>query len=98
MSITVEISDSSKLRKAKDLLGVKTESETIEIALEKIVEEFETKREGQENEKAIEVFDLNYAAPKKVYEIEAEFEFVGRGKPLPFDFSDVIFENDNEEK
>ncbi len=41
MSVVVEISDSSKLKKAKDLLGAKSESETIEIALDIIIKEIE---------------------------------------------------------
>ena len=44
MSVVVEISNPAKLRKAKDLLGAKTESETIELALEKVIEEFEPKQ------------------------------------------------------
>lgn len=95
MSVIVEITNQSKLEKAKNLLGAKTESETIEIALEKIIKEFEIEKESLENEESIEVFDLNYVAPKRIYEIEAEFEFVGRGTPLPFDFSDVAFENED---
>lgn len=43
MSITVEISDPAKLRKAKDLRGAKTDNETLELALEKVIEEFEPK-------------------------------------------------------
>ncbi len=44
MSVVVTISNQANLKKAKDLLGAKTESETIEIALEKIIEEFETRQ------------------------------------------------------
>lgn len=66
----------------------KDESEAIDLALEKIVKECE-EREAVES-----VFDLNYGNPKRTYEIEAEFEFAGRGKPLPFDFSDIDFEED----
>lgn len=44
MSVVVEISDQSKLKKAKDLLGAKTESETIEIALDVTIEKFEQKK------------------------------------------------------
>ena len=41
-----------------------------------------------------DVFDLDYVNPKRTYEIEAEFEFVGRGTPLPFDFSDINFDDE----
>lgn len=44
MSVIVTISSKSKLRKVKELLGAKTESETVELALEKVIEDFETKQ------------------------------------------------------
>ena len=44
MSVSVTISNASKLNKAKSLLGTKTESETVELALEKVIEEFEEKQ------------------------------------------------------
>ncbi|MCY7377336.1 MAG: hypothetical protein LH472_15360 [Pyrinomonadaceae bacterium] len=43
MSVIVTISSKVKLNKAKHLLGTKTESETVERALEKVIEEFEKK-------------------------------------------------------
>ena len=46
MSVVVEISDQSKLKKAKDLLGAETESETIEIALDVTIEKFEHKQKN----------------------------------------------------
>ena len=48
-----------------------------------------------ERETIESVFDLNYVKPKRSYEIQAEFEFIGRGKPLPFDFSEIDFEEEN---
>lgn len=44
MSIVVTISNEAKLNKARNLLGAKTESETVELALEKVIEEFEQKQ------------------------------------------------------
>ncbi len=83
-----------KLHKATKLLKAKDEFEAIDIALEKVIEEFELKNEAEKSREIDSVFDLNYGKPKRVYEIEAEFEFVGRGRPLPFDFSDVDFEDE----
>ncbi|MGI9054185.1 MAG: hypothetical protein ACR2F2_00130 [Pyrinomonadaceae bacterium] len=80
-----------KLHKATKLLQAKNEIEALDTALEKIIEEFEMKEESDEIN---DVFDLEYVKPKRTYEIEAEFEFAGRGKPLPFDFSDVNFDDE----
>lgn len=44
MSVVVTVSNHRNLKKAQTLLGAKTESETIDIALEKIIEEFETRQ------------------------------------------------------
>jgi hypothetical protein len=41
MSVTVTISNEAKLNKVRNLLGAKTESETVELALERVIEEFE---------------------------------------------------------
>ncbi len=49
MSVVVEITNQSKLKKAKDLLGAKTESETIEIALELTIEKFSQKQKSVED-------------------------------------------------
>lgn len=46
MSVVVEITNQSKLEKAKDLLGAKTESETIEIALDITIEKFKSKKKN----------------------------------------------------
>ncbi len=43
MSVVVEISNPAKLQKAKDLLGAKTDKETLELALERVIEDFESK-------------------------------------------------------
>jgi len=44
MSTVVTISNQANLKKAQSLLGAKTEGETIDLALEKVIEEFELKR------------------------------------------------------
>lgn len=46
MSVVVEIINQSKLEKAKDLLGAKTENETIEIALDITIEKFASKQKS----------------------------------------------------
>ncbi len=81
-----------------DLLTEETnlsDGESIRAVIEerknKIIEEFELKKEAVEINN---VFDLNYVKAKRTYEIEAEFKFVGRGKPLPFDFSEVNFDDE----
>lgn len=44
MSVVVEISNLAKLEKVKALLGAKTDHETLELALERVIEEFESKQ------------------------------------------------------
>jgi hypothetical protein len=44
MSIVVTISNEAKFNKVRNLLGAKTESETVELALERVIEEFEQKQ------------------------------------------------------
>jgi hypothetical protein len=44
MSVVVEISNPANLKKAQNLLGAKTESETLELALERVIEDFESKQ------------------------------------------------------
>jgi len=84
----------ARLDKVKNLLGAKTESETLELALEKIIKEFGLKEANEETEEAldIDVHTLNRIPPKRTYEIEAEFVFVGRGKPMKYDLSDYNFD------
>jgi hypothetical protein len=48
MPVVVEISDNAKLRKAKELLGAKSESETIEIALDVTIAKFERKQSSED--------------------------------------------------
>lgn len=121
MSVVVTISNEANLNKARNLLGAKNESETVELALEKVIEEFESKQpvkdlpedffeelfaedtnlgDGESiqavieerEETDIDVHTLNRIPPKRTYEIEAEFEFVGRGKPMKYDLSDYNFD------
>ena len=49
MSIVVEISNPAKLQKAKDLLGAKTDKETLELALERVIEDFESKQSTEKD-------------------------------------------------
>ena len=41
MSVVVTVSNRANLKKAQNLLGAKTESETIDLALKKVIQEFE---------------------------------------------------------
>ncbi len=85
-----------KLKRATEILHTNDEIKTLDLALEQIIYEFEQKNQAEyDSEKIESAFDLNYVKPKKTYEIEAEFEFIGRGKPLPFDFNDIDFEEEN---
>ena len=45
MSVVVEIANQANLKKAKDLLGTKTDTETLELALEIVIKEFDPKSE-----------------------------------------------------
>ncbi len=49
MSVVVTVSNQANLKKAQSLLGARTESETIDLALEKIIEEFESKQSASPN-------------------------------------------------
>ena len=49
MSIVVEIENTASLKKAKSLLGVKSDVETVELALEKVIEYYEPKIRPAEN-------------------------------------------------
>jgi hypothetical protein len=101
MSVVVEIKNPSNLEKAKDLLGAKTDSETLELALARVIDDFEAKEKPEETEEDfdIDVHLLNRIPPKRTYEIEAEFVFEGRGEPMKYDLSDYNFdEYETEEK
>ncbi len=96
MSVVVEIANQTKLERAKELLGAKTESEAIEIALEKIIEEFERKEINEETEEfdldELDVHKLNRIPPKKSFTVKAHFKIGGRGEPMKYDLSDYNFD------
>ena len=48
MSVDVTISNEAKLNKARRLLGAKSESETVELALERVIEDFERKQPAED--------------------------------------------------
>lgn len=56
MPVIVEITNPAKLKKAKDLLGAKTDNETLELALERVIEEFEPKEPSSSEENLPESF------------------------------------------
>jgi len=95
MSVVVTISNPANLKKAQNLLGAKTESETLELALEKVIEEFEAKNEPSEADEEFETdaHRMNHIAPKKTIRVKANFKIGGRRKPMKYDFSD--FEENN---
>ncbi len=87
-----------KLHKVKKLLHAKNEFETLEVALEKIIQEFEFKNSNEESEEDFDtdVSTLNRITPKKSFKLKANFNFVGRRKPMKYDFSDFV-PDENEE-
>ena len=98
MSTVVTISNETNLRKIKRFLGAKDENEAVELALEKIVNEFEQKEETDEEEIIdIDVHSLNRIPPKRTYKINAKVRFGGRGEPLKYDLSDYNFDEYDED-
>lgn len=91
---TKVVLNQARLDKVKNLLGAKSESETLEILLDKAIDEFEPNGNSKEETEDldIDVHTLNRIPPKRTYEIEAEFEFVGRGQPMKYDLSDYNFD------
>lgn len=45
MSVVVEITNTANLKRAKKLLGAKSDGETLELALEKVIEVYEPVKE-----------------------------------------------------
>lgn len=86
------------LDRAKNALGVETEHAAVELALEKVIEEFELKKADEEAEEEIDidVHQLNRIPTKKSFRVKANFKFVGRRKPMKYDFSDFNEENSDE--
>lgn len=91
MSMVVTVSNETNLRKIKQFLGAKDENEAVELALERVVNEFEQEAEDEE-EIDIDVHSLNRIPPKKTIRVMAKVRFGGRRKPLRFDLSDYNFE------
>lgn len=98
MSVVVEISNLANLKKAKDLLGAKTDNETLELALARVIDELEPKEKVREPEDDLEVdvHTLNRIPPKKSFKVKAKVRLGGRGKPLKYDLSDYNFEENDE--
>lgn len=88
-----------RLDKVKNLLGAKTESETLEILLDKAIDEFELngKSERKTEDLDIDVHTLNRIHPKKSFKVKANFYVVGRRKPMKFDFSDFVADENEED-
>ena len=100
MSMIVTVTNEANLKKVKDFLGAKDENEAIDIAIERIVREFEQKEEVEDSPEDIDidVHTLNRIPPKKTFTVKANFRFKGRGKPMKYDLSDYNFdEYDTEE-
>jgi len=87
-----------KLPKAKKLLHAKNEFETLEVALEKIIQEFELKNSNKELEEDfdVDVSTLNRIPPKKSFKVKAKIRFHGKGKPIKYDLKDYNFDGENE--
>lgn len=98
MSMVVTISNEANLRKIKQFLGARDENEAVELALEKIVGEFEQKEEIAEKEVIdIDVHSLNRILPKRTCQVKAKVRFGGRGEPLKYDLSDYTFDEYDED-
>lgn len=92
--------DQATIDKARLLLGAKTDGETLERALEKVIEQFEANGKSEEAEQEhvdIDVHELRRIPPKKTFTVTARFRIVGRGKPKRYDFSDYFFDGDENE-
>lgn len=62
MSVIIEITNTQNLERAKKLLGTKTDGETLELALEKVIEEYEPKTsENEARELTDEFFEDLFA-------------------------------------
>ena len=81
-----------KLSKATRILHTKNEIETLDLALEKIIEEFEQKKETEDTQEKIDidVHTLNRIPPKKGFTVKANFKVAGRRKPMKYDFTDFV--------
>jgi len=52
--------------------------------------------EDDEDDDWLDTLDLKLMPPKRTYMAQARFHYVGRGKPLPYDFGDR-FDTENED-
>jgi len=91
---TKVVLNQARLDKVKNLLGAKTESETLEILLDKAIDEFEPNGNSKEETEYLEidVHTLNRIPPKRTYRVMAKVRFGGRGQPLKYDLSDYNFD------
>ena len=65
MSVVIEITNTANLKKAKSLLGAKSNVETLELALEKVIEDYEPKiEESKKGELSDEYWDELFSQPK----------------------------------
>lgn len=97
MSVVVTVSNEADLKKIKDFFGAKDENEAIDLAIEKIVREFENgteKTDKEEEDFDIDIHQLNRISPKKNFKVKANFKLGGRRKPMKYDFTDFQAEDE----
>jgi len=68
MSIVVEIVNTTNLRRAKTLLGTKSDGETLELALERIIEQYEPISPNIEREELSDEFFEDLFAEESILE------------------------------
>lgn len=61
MSVVVEITNTANLKRAKKLLGAKSDGETLELALEKVIEEYEPQKTREQKDLPDEFFEELYS-------------------------------------
>ena len=99
MSVVVAKLNKTNLKKAQNIIGANDETEAINIAIERIIREFEQSKANVEEveDLDIDVHTLNRIPPKKAFTVKANFRFIGRGKPMKYDLSDYNFDEYDEE-
>lgn len=94
----------SEIFKQAELLSAAEQSELAEMLLEQarlkaatspdqIVSQEDVAPDedaDEDMEEPLDVFSLELMPPKWTYTARAQFHFVGRGEPLPYDFSDFF--------
>ena len=90
MSVVVAKLNKTNLKKAQNIVGAIDETEAINIAIERIIREFELSKSNIEaaEDLDIDVHSLNRIPPKKAFTVKANFKNVGRRKPMKYDFSE----------